>query len=130
VELRDDDSGPHESQTSWDTDREPDPPDVLVERREFAQALRECARRLQPRSRLIWFFRVFYGMSSKQIAVHPEIALQAAHVDVLLQRVRHAVRECMHANGFEPRDMPPGTFTELWKEFHLDRIVAVDRMTC
>jgi DNA-directed RNA polymerase specialized sigma24 family protein len=42
-----------------------DSPDTLVERREFAGALRRCAEKLNPRSRRIWFFRVFFNLSSR-----------------------------------------------------------------
>ncbi len=99
-----------------------DSPDTLVERKEFAAALRQCAERLNPRPRLIWFFRVFYGMSSKDIAVHPKVSLKVSHVDVVLQRSRQAIRECMSRRGYESHDMPPGTFVELWKDFRHDAI--------
>jgi len=99
-----------------------DSPDGLVERREFAAALRRCTEQLSPRSRWIWFLRVFYGMSSKDIAVHPKISLRASHVDVLLQRSRQTVRKCMNRRGYESRDMPPGAFVELWKRFRPETI--------
>jgi RNA polymerase sigma factor (sigma-70 family) len=91
-----------------------EPPDLAVERGEFVEALRECAERLQPRARTVWFFRVFYDMPSKTIACHPEVGLKAAHVDVLLQRCRAAIRNCMREKGHQPQDMPAGTFAELW----------------
>jgi len=94
-----------------------DPPDVRVERREFAQALVRCTEALKPRARTIWFFRIFYGMPSKQIATHPEIDLKPNHIDVILQRVRTRIRDCMEKQGFSPTEMPPGTFVELWKVF-------------
>ncbi len=97
-----------------------DSPDALIERREFAGALRRCAENLNPRSRRIWFFRVFFNLSSREIAAHPEIRLKGTHVDVLLQRTREAVRDCMRKRGFDPGDMPPGVFVELWKAFRLD----------
>ena len=96
-----------------------DPPDNLAERREFAAALRACAEQLDPRVRLIWIFRVFAGMSSKEIASHPEVHLKASHVDVLLQRGRSVIRDCMSRKGHEPGDIPPGTFVELWRAFRL-----------
>jgi len=95
-------------------------PQLRVERREFAEALRVCAEALNPRSRLIWFFRVFLEMPSKKIAAHPEVELKASHVDVLLQRAREAVRECMDRKGFQPRDIPPGVFVELWRAFRVE----------
>jgi RNA polymerase sigma factor (sigma-70 family) len=96
-----------------------DSPDTQVQRKEFALALGQCAEKLDARSRLIWFFRVFYDMPSKEIATHPEIRLKPSHVDVLLQRSRDALRRCMGERGFEPQDMPLGTFAELWKSFRL-----------
>jgi RNA polymerase sigma factor (sigma-70 family) len=97
-------------------------PDMAVERREFAKAVRECAEKLAPRSRLVWFFRVFYSMATKDIAVHSRIRLKVGHVDVLLQRARRTIRECMGRKGFQPKDMPPGTFTELWHAFRLNGV--------
>ncbi len=97
-------------------------PDILVERREFAFALRGCAEDLKPRSRLVWFLRVFLAMSSREIAAHPEVGLRVGHVDVLLQRTRDAIRDCMGRHGFESQDMPPGVFVEIWKAFRLETI--------
>jgi|CXWL01.1.fsa_nt_gi RNA polymerase sigma factor (sigma-70 family) len=83
--------------------------------REFIGSLRACLVQLQPRARRVWFFRVFYGMSSKAIAEHPEVMLRTAHIDVLMQRTRTAIRACMEGKGFEPSDMPSGTFVEVWE---------------
>lgn len=96
-------------------------PDLAVERNEYVAALRDCAQRLQPRARTVWFFRVFYDMPSKAIAQHPEVGLNPAHVDVLLQRCRAAVGECMRTKGHRPQDMPPGTFAGLWAAFRCER---------
>ncbi len=96
----------------------PHAPDSPVERRAFIEALRDCADRLQPRSRRIWFFRVFYDMATKEIAAHPEIGLNPAHVDVVLSNVRSAIRECMENKEQRLRDLPPGSFFEIWKSFH------------
>ena len=90
-------------------------PDVRVERREFIAALLLCVKKLQPRAQRIWFLRVFYDMPSKEIAVHPQVSARPNHVDVLLQRSRRSVRECMRRRGFEPHEMPVGTFVELWR---------------
>jgi RNA polymerase sigma factor (sigma-70 family) len=98
-------------------------PDVCVEREEFVGALRECIEKLDWRSRLIWFFRVFYGMSSKDIANHPEIELKPSYVDVLFQRSRQVVGECMHRKKYQPDDVPQGSFTELWKELRLNSVI-------
>lgn len=92
-------------------------PDAAVERREFAHSLRECAEKLQPRSRRAWFFRVFYDFSAREIADHPDIRLKSSHVDVILQRAREVISACMLGRGFAARDMCPGAFVELWESF-------------
>ena len=97
-------------------------PQNAFERKEFAGALRECAEGLDGRSRLIWFFRVLCAMSSKEIAGHPRIALTVNHVDVLFHRARRAIKDCMRRRGFQPGDMPPGTFVELWESCRLDEV--------
>jgi RNA polymerase sigma factor (sigma-70 family) len=90
-------------------------PDSRVSRREFVDALRQCVARLPLRSQWIWFLRVLGGLPSREIAAHPEVSVNRAHVDVLLQRCRKAVRKCMRSRGHEPHEMPPGTFVELWQ---------------
>lgn len=123
-----------ENQPEWDVDvsgqggttpmmGNPDPPDRQVERREFVEALRDCVHKMESRSRLVWFFRVLCGMSSKEIAAHPRLSLKPGHVDVILQRSREMMRNCMHQKGHEPHDMPVGTFVELWKTCQLDAVV-------
>ncbi len=106
---------------------DPGSPLAQVERRDFVQALCDCAEHLQPRARRAWLFRVFYDLSSKEIAAHPEIDLNPAHVDVLLQRCRDGIRVCMRAKGYEPHDMPPGTFAALWKAFRIPQAAEVKR---
>lgn len=90
-------------------------PDAILEQREFARALRACVQQFKPRMRKIWYLRVFCGMPSKQIATHPDVRLKADHIDVLLQRGRQTVRRCMGAKGYEPREILPGTLSELWQ---------------
>lgn len=89
--------------------------------REYAEALRGCVLRLAPKARRIWMLRVFSGLSSKQIAAHPEIRLKAGHVDVILLRARKALRECMRGRGLSSEEIPPGTFTQLWTVFHMEQ---------
>lgn len=102
------------------------PPDAAVQRKEFARTLVACTEKLAPQARLVWLFRVFYSMATKDIAVHPEVCLKAGHVDVVLQRARQAVRDCMRRGGFDPEDVLPGTFTELWRAFRMERMRAPD----
>jgi RNA polymerase sigma factor (sigma-70 family) len=96
-------------------------PDTRIEQHEFALALKRCAELLDERSRFIWFLRVFYEMRSKDIGAHVEVNLKPPHVNVILQRARNAVRRCMHQRGFDPQDIPPGTFAHLWSAFRLER---------
>lgn len=95
-------------------------PETLIERGEFVGALKDCAESLQKRSRTIWFLRVFYDMASKEIASHPEVGLKPSHVDVILQRSRDAIRDCMKRKGHHTVALPPGTFVELWKCFRME----------
>ncbi len=90
-------------------------PDVALERQEFVRELQRCVALLNERAQRVWFLRVFCEMSSKQIASHPDVRLEPGHVDVLMQRSRSKVKECMASKGLKPEDMPPGTFTALWK---------------
>jgi RNA polymerase sigma factor (sigma-70 family) len=94
-------------------------PEAHVERDEFVRALKECTEVLNPKSRTIWFFRVFHDMASKEIAVHPEVGLKSSHVDVVLQRCRDTIRDCMKRKGHTTAALPPGTFVELWKCFRM-----------
>ena len=89
-----------------------------VESTEYAVALRECAESVEPKSRRVWFYRVFYEMPSKDIAAHPRVSMSPSHIDVVLHRVRTTVRDCMDAKGHDTSAMPPGTFVALWKLFH------------
>jgi DNA-directed RNA polymerase specialized sigma24 family protein len=93
-------------------------PHARVESKEYARALERCVGKLEPRWQTIWFFRVFYDMSSKNIAAHPTVDMSTGHVDVVLHRARKAVRECMSAQGHDTNAMPPGTFVALWQLFH------------
>lgn len=97
-------------------------PDNRVARREYAEALRHCADELDTRSRRVWFLRVLCDMPSKRIATHPQVALKVNHIDVLLHRARHIIRACMGRKGYDPGDMPPGTFAELWQVCDLSEV--------
>lgn len=89
----------------------------LVDRREFVSSLLDCAGRLSPRDRTVWLLRVLYDMPSRGIAGHPGVRLKAGHVDVILDRCRRQIRECMIGRGHDLRDLPPGTCSELWGRF-------------
>ena len=78
-------------------------------------SLRDCLGKLQPRTRLVWYFRVIHEMPSALIARHPKVTLNPGHIDVILQRARDAIRACMNEKGLDPGDMPTGTFVGLWE---------------
>jgi RNA polymerase sigma factor (sigma-70 family) len=91
-------------------------PSDLAESAELANAVRECAARLPERERRVWFFRAYYDMSSREIAAHPAVALKPAHVDVIAQRARDALRDCLRSKGHEGGDAPAGAFVEIWEQ--------------
>lgn len=99
----------------------PADPEQRVESRTYAEALRRCAEKLEKRARTIWMFRVLYEMSSKEISSHPEVRLKPGYIDVILQRTRDALRECMQRRGHDTRRIPPGVVVELWRAFRMDQ---------
>ncbi|MEO5989693.1 MAG: RNA polymerase sigma factor [Candidatus Eisenbacteria bacterium] len=87
-------------------------PDDRTAANEFVVALTECAAGLAPRSRAVWFQRVFLEVTSRDIA---ELwGVRPAHVDVLVQRARTALRACMASKGHDGAEPQPGLFAALW----------------
>lgn len=82
---------------------------------EFARALRVCVEALSPRARHAWYRRAFLERPSREIAV--TLGLSPAHVDVVVQRARGALRECMRRKGHRGDGLRPGAFVELWRHF-------------
>jgi hypothetical protein len=82
---------------------------------EYTQALIRCAGDLEPRTRLIWFCRVFLRMGAREIAAHPEVGLKPVEVEVILRRARCSVQQGMLLGGYELRNLPPGGFARLWR---------------
>ena len=89
-------------------------PETYLARRQFVEALRDCASTLAPKARVSWFLRVMLNMSTRDIANHPGVRMNVAAVDMMLSRTRKTVREQMREKGFEPQDIPPGTLSLLW----------------
>jgi RNA polymerase sigma factor (sigma-70 family) len=101
---------------AWDAPVE-DPaaaPEEALAAREFVTALRACVGALAPRSRQVWFRRVYHGVASRELAVLT--GLRAAHVDVIVSRARAVLRGCMEGKGFRSEDVQPGAFAVLWPE--------------
>jgi len=113
-------SPPPDDPDAWDAavadrlDPSPRPEDALAAR-EFARALHDCVATLAPRSRQAWFRRVFLERPSREIAAG--LGLQAAHVDVVVQRARAALRDCMRRGGHRDIEVRSGLFVELWRQF-------------
>ena len=89
-------------------------PEMYVIRRQFAEALCDCAASLTPKARISWFLRMMLNMPSREIARHPGVRMNVAAVDMMLSRTRKTVRDQMRQKGFEPQDIPPGTLALLW----------------
>jgi RNA polymerase sigma-70 factor (ECF subfamily) len=87
-------------------------PEDRMAAREFARALRACVEALAPRARQAWFRRVFLERPSREIG--ERLGLSAAHVDVVVQRARAALRSCMQEKGHSDAAMRPGAFVEIW----------------
>lgn len=87
------------------------PEDEFVAR-EFALALRDCVATLAPRARFAWRRRVFLERPSREIA--EALGIGAAHVDVVVQRARASLRDCMQSKGQADAEVRPGAVGELW----------------
>lgn len=96
----------------------PADPEARLAGAQFAQALREAVLLLNNRTRTIWFFRVLLDMSSREIARHPDIQMNATAVDMALSRARRAIRSHMKKRGFAPQEIPPGTLAMLWEAMY------------
>ena len=83
--------------------------------RACAAAIVGCLSRLAERTKVAWCLRVLLELSSEQIARHPSIRMTPGAVDVMLFRVREAMRKCLASRGVDPAAMPPGTYVHLWE---------------
>jgi DNA-directed RNA polymerase specialized sigma24 family protein len=94
---------------------------LAAQRYDYVRALSRCATALHPRMQRIWFLRVFLELPSRDIARHPDVGTSPGAVDVALVRCRAWMAECIRSKGFEPKDMPPGTFAALWEALYRPR---------
>ncbi len=88
-----------------------------AERAAVAAALAECAGRLTPRSRRIWFLRVMCEVASRRVGAHPQVAMSPAAVDMALTRANRKLRECLRRKGYAGADFGPGAFVACWEKF-------------
>jgi RNA polymerase sigma factor (sigma-70 family) len=91
---------------------EPLPPEEHLAALEFARSLRCCVGALTPRARYAWFRRVYLERPSREIA--EALGVSPAHVDVIVQRARAALRRCMDEKGHAGEPPRPGAFATLW----------------
>ncbi|MFN8589169.1 MAG: sigma-70 family RNA polymerase sigma factor [Candidatus Eisenbacteria bacterium] len=87
-------------------------PEDLLAAREFVRALRACLEALAPRARSAWFRRVWLERPSREIGVR--LGVNAAHVDVIVQRARTTLRTCMGGKGQPEPELRPGAFVDVW----------------
>lgn len=109
----------------------PSDSDDRIEAVEFSRDLLRCLGGLQPRSRLIWFFRAFYELSSREIASHPRVRLESAHVDVLMQRSREAIQTCLARAGHDAGHIPAGTYALVWeasRSWNRERVMPSEQL--
>jgi hypothetical protein len=55
---------------------------------------------------------VFLERPSREIA--GRLGVKESHVDVIVQRARAALRECMRKKGHPDTALMPGAFVEIW----------------
>lgn len=89
-------------------------PESQLARRQFVEALRDCATELMPKARIAWFLRVMLDMPSRDIARHPSVQMNVAAVDMMLSRARKTISDRIREKGFDPQEIPPGTLALLW----------------
>lgn len=92
-------------------------PELAVARREFVDGLTRCLQLLRPKHRRIWLWRVLLELPTRVVASQPDVQLRGGHVDVIQQRTRKLMGDCMKARGFHPFEVPAGTLAELWSRF-------------
>lgn len=112
-----------EDEPAWEqafrdrTDREAGPVEWTAAD-EFVTALEKCVERLAPRARMAWWLRVGLERPSREIATR--LAVAAAHVDVIVQRARGALTQCMAASGHAHADIHAQSFVLLWSKRQSD----------
>lgn len=89
--------------------------EAVVDGRGYAAAILACLSNLTPKNRIVWYLRILLELTSQQIARHPSVRMRPGAVDVMLFRLRAAMRRCLAGRGVDPTSIPPGTFAWLWE---------------
>lgn len=79
---------------------------------EFVSDLARCLEGLAPRSRAAWYRRAVLERPSRETAL--ALGLKAPHVDVIVQRARAVLTDCMSGKGHHSTDVHPQAFVMLW----------------
>jgi hypothetical protein len=72
---------------------------------------------------MAWYLRALLERPSREIGAR--LALQPAHVDVVVQRARVAITRCMDAKGHAIRDVHPQAFVMLWSRLSDSPLLSV-----
>jgi len=82
---------------------------------EYTNHLLDCLSLLAPRARQIWVFRTFHGLSAREVASLPNVGLREGNVNVIMQRVRSAIGQCLGKKGLDDVEIPPGVYVRVWE---------------
>lgn len=88
-----------------------DPSDVAATR-EFVATLERCVGELQPRAREVWYRAAVLERPSRETAA--ALGLTVGNVDVIAQRTRAALVQCMAQSGHRSSEVSPRAFVRLW----------------
>ena len=108
---------PPEDEAGWDAlqaeagDLAEDPAE-LAAAEEFVGALAECVGSLSSRARSVWFRSAVLGRPSRESA--RVLGITVGNVDVIAQRARRSLVECMARKGHRTADVTPRAFVLLW----------------
>jgi hypothetical protein len=58
-------------------------------------------------------------LPSLEIGRHPEVKKNPGNVDVILQRCRTTMRDCMRRKEHDLTHVPRGTFTAIWERLRV-----------
>jgi len=89
--------------------------ETAMDGKAYAAGILACLSRLTERNRVAWCLRVLLEMTTEQIARHPSVHMSPGAVDVMLYRVRGAMRRCLAKSALDTAAMPPGTYVHLWE---------------
>lgn len=90
-----------------------DPADITATR-EFVASLERCVDGLQPRARAVWYRAAVLERPSRETAA--ALGLTVGNVDVIAQRTRATLVECMARGGHRSTEVSARAFVRLWAD--------------